>query len=761
MLALAFLPALPALMSRSFFSPDETNYAQVAREMLETGDLVVPHLDGRPWFNKPPLAYWLLAAVFALLGWGFPAAVLLNTALTAATALVLLGHAGGRARPRAGVLAAVAYLTMALPLLAARTALTDPALVLCTTLAVAQLVARRRGGAAVAGVALGLGVLAKGPVAPLVVLPAAAAAAWQDGRAGWRRLAVLAAVAATVVAPWQLALAARGVWPAWAAEFVGHETVARATEAWSISAPWWYYLPVLWAALFPWGTHAAVAAAACVRGAPAPWRTRPHLPEMAAVAVPLVAFSLAANKLPHYVLPALPFVAAWLGRAADRLWEQDRVSPPRWAAPLAGALGGGALAVLAWLAGRSRLAPFLPPATAAALAAAAAVLAGLAALEGSGRRRAAWGGMAALALLLRLGLDAAVVPRLDRLAPERPLAESVRAHLAPGGQPLAHRWWRTGFVAYGVRGWRRTESRDELESALAETWAAGRQVIVVVRGDSEGEARAAAWRGGGEAALLDRRSGPGEIDGEVIEGLVLDALPKRSGTRWFYDADAVLDGEAGFSGVESNPWTQSFRWTTSSAARLPVAASPGGVARLRLRCWGIGAGGPPQRLRISMGGAALGEERLGAQPAVLTFDVPAGALGGGAADLVLAVDRLAVPSRNDAASRDDRTLGVALDWAALEPAPADAAPEGWCPVTQTRCPQGAGRDRSRERPRRVQMRSAAAHAACPPRAPSRGRRRAASPCPFPRVASAAVYAECPGRDTSRLLRNGPRHALPA
>jgi 4-amino-4-deoxy-L-arabinose transferase-like glycosyltransferase len=672
-LALAFLPALPALPSRSFFSPDETNYAQVAREMLETGDLVVPHLDGQPWFNKPPLAYWLLAGAFALLGWGFPTAVLLNTALTAATALVLLGHAGGRERPRAGALAAVAFLTMALPLTAARTALTDPALVLCTTLAVTQLVARRRGSTPVAGVALGLGTLAKGPVAPLVVLPAAVVAAWQDGRAGWRRLGTLGAAAAAVVVPWQAALAVRGVWPAWAAEFVGHETVARATEAWSISAPWWYYLPVLWAALFPWGTHAAVAVAACLRGSPAPCRTRPRLPEMAAVAVPLVAFSLATNKLPHYVLPALPFVAAWLGRAADRLWEQDHVAAPRWAAALVAGSGGGALAATAWLAGHSRLAPFLPPATAPALAAAAAGFVGLAALEGSGRRRAAWGGMAALALLLRLGLDGVVVPQLDRLSPERPLAESVRAHLAPGGQPIAHRWWRTGLVAYGVRGWRRTDSRDALEAALAETWAAGRRAIVVVRADSEGEGRAAVWRAGGEAAELDRRAGPGEINGEVVDGIVLDARPLRSGTRWFYDADAALAGEHGLSGAESNPWTPSFRWTTAAAARLPVAAAITAPARLRVRCWGIDVGGAPQRLAVTLGGRLLGTAPLATLPAVLELAVPAGTLGTGAGELVLAVDRLAVPARSGLANRDERTLGVAIDWIALDPDPACAA----------------------------------------------------------------------------------------
>src|SRR5512136_1019291 len=126
-LALAMLPALAALHSRSFFSPDETSYAQVAREMLETHDFVVPTIDGKPWLEKPPLVYWLLAGAFAIFGWGFPAAVLVNALLTAGTALVIAAHVRRSASWRAALIAAVAYLTMFLPLAAARSALTDPA----------------------------------------------------------------------------------------------------------------------------------------------------------------------------------------------------------------------------------------------------------------------------------------------------------------------------------------------------------------------------------------------------------------------------------------------------------------------------------------------------------------------------------------------------------------------------------------------------------------------------------------------------------
>ncbi|MDE2757369.1 MAG: glycosyltransferase family 39 protein, partial [Acidobacteriota bacterium] len=48
--------------------PDEPRYAQIAREMLASGDFVTPRYFGEPWLEKPVLYYWLAAAAYSIFG---------------------------------------------------------------------------------------------------------------------------------------------------------------------------------------------------------------------------------------------------------------------------------------------------------------------------------------------------------------------------------------------------------------------------------------------------------------------------------------------------------------------------------------------------------------------------------------------------------------------------------------------------------------------------------------------------------------------
>src|SRR5690242_13811637 len=90
------------LGGRRLLNPDEGRYAEIAREMVATGDWVTPRLDGLKYFEKPPLQYWLTAASFEAFEqdeWTarLPGAIagFLTVAVIAATGAALAGAAAG------------------------------------------------------------------------------------------------------------------------------------------------------------------------------------------------------------------------------------------------------------------------------------------------------------------------------------------------------------------------------------------------------------------------------------------------------------------------------------------------------------------------------------------------------------------------------------------------------------------------------------------------------------------------------------------
>jgi len=61
---------IPFSLIRPLYPRDEGRYAEVARQALDGGHWLIPHLNGVPHFSKPPLYYDITASVFAVLGQG-------------------------------------------------------------------------------------------------------------------------------------------------------------------------------------------------------------------------------------------------------------------------------------------------------------------------------------------------------------------------------------------------------------------------------------------------------------------------------------------------------------------------------------------------------------------------------------------------------------------------------------------------------------------------------------------------------------------
>jgi len=349
---LALVMGLAFQGSRGLWEPDEGFYGQVASEMAAGGDWRIPRLHGQPFLDKPPLLYWLSAGSLRLLGPSEWALRLPNALVFAFTALAVAALGRRLAGEAVGNLAGVVQATALAPFLAANV-LTPDTLLAGLVVAVywgyveaeaATAPLRRDLAWLGAGVAAGLGILAKGP-ALLVFLPPLAVHLLIDRRLG-RVLRTpgpwLAAAAALAIGlPWYLWIG-RAL-PGASAYILDNQVLGRlATDTYARNHDPWdavtIYLPTLLLGCLPWGAAALVARFRS-GGAPAlprPWR--PGAPALLWlwVALPLLVFSAARSRLPLYLLPVFPALSllaagALVARRAPQLWpHRHRMAIAGW-----------------------------------------------------------------------------------------------------------------------------------------------------------------------------------------------------------------------------------------------------------------------------------------------------------------------------------------------------------------------------------------------------------------------------------------------
>lgn len=443
-LVVGCLVLFPSFWGRELWNPDEPRYAEVAREMNVLGEYLVPHLNGDIYSQKPPLFFWLSAALQPLFGFGAGRVV---TAL-AFVGTLLLVRALARLwfSDRAAILAALVVGTTELFAWLGRFGVLDVPLSFFTTLAVYGFFRHReRGGRAIvlfyAGMALA--VLTKGPVGLVVPLLAAGAGLASRDRARPLRLGH-----AAWGVPLLLAIVAAWVVPAclhggreYAQAILLRQNVGRVVESWSHARPWWYYFPYLAANFFPW-IFVAVPAAV--------WAWREGRNERALrtlllwFALGFVFFSLVSGKRERYLLPLFPplalltgrFLDAGLpGRAAHRLFRAAHGAFILVGAGIVLFAAAGRFALEAAADRRPQVVEGLEPLTSFPAALLVALFGGaLLALGRIGRREARREAphapvlLAAEVLLLLLTIDVLFVPRINDFKSPRPVALELNAY---------------------------------------------------------------------------------------------------------------------------------------------------------------------------------------------------------------------------------------------------------------------------------------------------------------------------------------------
>jgi len=436
---LAYALYFHGLGSTGVLGPDEPRYASVAQAMARSGDWVTPRLWGEPWFEKPALLYWMTGAAFRA-GIGQDLAPRLPVALLAAGFLaffwwILNREYGGRVAWLAALILGTTVGWQAL----GQAGVAD--LPLAATFGGAMLLALpwlARGDTRflpLSAALLGLAVLAKGPLPMVLALPVAL---------GWRRLRDLARARVVlpflaVSLPWYLLCYLKNG-NAFPKVFLLRHNLQRFTSSETLlhGQPWWFYVPVLLAGLIPWAPLVLIS----VRRSTAAEPRRAFL--LAWVVWGLAFFSLAANKLPGYVLPLLPACAVLMALGLEEL-----PSARPWLAgcavllvafPIAAPLVASALEM-----GLSRaIRPVFSIVWLAPLAVAAVVWS----LESRGRRLAAAACLAAGVAAGAVYVKESVAPALEAMPSPRALWRRVAPHAGQVCVDHVNRNWEYGLNYY-------------------------------------------------------------------------------------------------------------------------------------------------------------------------------------------------------------------------------------------------------------------------------------------------------------------------
>lgn len=373
------------LIGGPHLSDHEVIVAQTARQILGTGHWVVPEYLDTPFLVKPPLSPWIVAMVSKYLPpakeTGLPvtdeSARLPSVVAMMLTVWIVWRLALSMFERRAALISATACATCVGTLLYALNATAEAILTLFCTWAFAEFwwahralnTGQRRLHLVRFYLALGLSMMAKGPMpAGVVIIPLAA---WWWGqqstrivaaggirsvgrgvrraiREAWPRLRWACTrlgmwwgvpIFAIVFVPWMFAVARQEpyAWSLWNYEFLDR---AKGNYPGCHWGEFYYYLPIIFGMIMPWGLSLPEALAS-----PFLKPYRKHRATLTYawywVVMTLLFTSVMSFKKPYYILPAIPGCALLLGPVLDRFFfDTVIVSRKRAGWALAAILGG-------------------------------------------------------------------------------------------------------------------------------------------------------------------------------------------------------------------------------------------------------------------------------------------------------------------------------------------------------------------------------------------------------------------------------------
>ena len=336
--------------------PDEPRYAQIAREMYLSHDLITPKLGGHTWFEKPALLYWMIAASFKVFGvseWS----ARLGPAVCGLLTIAAVWFVGRTVEGDFAFWTVLVSATCLGLVVFSRAASFDIVITMTATWSLAffllhELPATKRKQLLLAGfyVFVGLSLLAKGLVG--IVIPFGVVGFYFLLRRSWPQRSVWLSsiwgvpLAMLVAASWYGPVIARHGWTFIDEFFIQHHFARYVSNKYHHPQPIYFYPAITLMLALPWTVHFVIA---LVKARQWQWRGNDSLSvvrvfSIAWLLLPMVFFSFSGSKLPGYILPAVPAVALLV---ADRL---NVAQKSKWPLIIASATVVLVVIVLNWFA---------------------------------------------------------------------------------------------------------------------------------------------------------------------------------------------------------------------------------------------------------------------------------------------------------------------------------------------------------------------------------------------------------------------------